>query len=305
MPPKILIADDDVDILDLIKFTLSAEQYDVIECQDGEDALRRTIEEKPDLVILDVSMPKISGFEVCEKIRENSSTCLTPIILLTSLSKTKDKLTGIKLGADEYLTKPFEPFELVARVEMLLRRIKETISANPLTGLPGNLSIEAEIKKRMESSEAFAMIYTDVNNFKAFNERYGFDKGDSIIRFISVILRKASDNSGDDKSFVGHIGGEDFVIITLPGKVKGICGEIIEKFDRFVPEQYEEDIREKGYIWGQDRAGKEVQFPLMSISIGTVIAEPGKYLHYSQIVEQAKELLQKAKLTKESSFEIG
>src|SRR5512138_3607353 len=116
MAPKILVADDDIDILDLIKFTLSNEQYEVIECQDGEEALRRTLDEKPDLVILDINMPKMLGFEVCEKIRENPETCLVPIIMLTSLSKTKDRLTGIKLGADEYIVKPFEPLELVSRV---------------------------------------------------------------------------------------------------------------------------------------------------------------------------------------------
>lgn len=305
MAPRILIADDDIDILDLIKFTLNAEQYDVIECQDGEEALRKTIEEKPDLVILDVNMPKLMGFEVCEKIRENPETCLIPIIMLTSLSKTKDKLTGIKLGADEYMIKPFEPFELVSRVEMLLRRIKETISANPLTGLPGNLTIEAEIKRRMESGEPFAFIHADIDNFKAFNDKYGFDKGDSIIRFVSVIMRFAVKRCGDDKTFIGHVGGEDFVIVTSPENAEEICKDIIENFDKSVPEQYDADVRERGYLWGVDRSGKETQFPLMTVSIGALIAQPGKYQHYSQIIEQAKDLLRQAKATKASSYVVG
>lgn len=304
MPAKILIADDDVDILDLIKYTLNAEQYNVIECQDGEEALRKTLEEKPDLVILDVNMPKMLGFEVCEKIRENPETCLIPIIMLTSLSKIKDKLTGIKLGADEYMVKPFEPFELVARVEGLLRRIRESISANPLTGLPGNLTIESEIKKRMEANVPFAVIYTDIDHFKVFNDKYGFDKGDGILRFVSVIMRVAVKRCGEENDFIGHIGGEDFVIITKPENAEEICRDIIENFDKFVPEQYDQDVRERGYLWGVDRQGQELKYPLMSISIGVVKAGPGQYRHYSQIAEHAKDLLTKAKTKPGSSYEI-
>ena len=136
---KIVVADDDAEVLDLLVFALESEHYEVIPAADGIETYNKVVSERPDLVILDINMPGMNGFEVCQKIRENSDTCLIPILMLSSLAKTKDKVTGIKLGADEYLTKPFEVFELTARVEGLLKRAKESLAASPLTGLPGNI----------------------------------------------------------------------------------------------------------------------------------------------------------------------
>ncbi|MHB9154450.1 MAG: response regulator transcription factor, partial [Endomicrobiales bacterium] len=170
MVEKILIADDDLEIIDLLKFTFEQENYLVVAVNDGEEALRRAKEEHPDVVILDVNMPKMTGFEVCEKIRQDGDTCLIPVIMLTSLDKAKDKITGLKLGADDYLAKPFEPFEIVARVEALIRRTKAALAANPLTFLPGNVSIEGEIRKRLEDGEPFSVVYTDIDYFKSFND---------------------------------------------------------------------------------------------------------------------------------------
>jgi diguanylate cyclase (GGDEF)-like protein len=295
MSAKILIADDDLDINELLKFTLESEEYTVITAYDGEEALRKTFEELPDLVVLDVNMPKLSGFEVCERIRENSGTCLIPIIILTSLHKTKDRITGIKLGADEYMSKPFEPLELAARVEALLRRTREFLSANPLTGLPGNVTIETEMKRRLRDGEQFSVIYADVDHFKSFNDKYGFERGDGIIRLIAVILRSAVTELGNHNDFLGNIGGDDFVIITTKEKVAAITDKAIRNFDDIIPLQYDENVRSRGYLWGIDRQGKETKFPLMSLSLGTVSVEPGRFSHYAQIAERAKDFLKRAK----------
>ena len=211
MKGKILIADDEEEIRDLLRFSLEGEHYQVIETQDGEKALEKIKSEKPDLIILDVMMPKITGYEVCEKVRSDGATCLIPIIMLTSLTQTKDKVTGIKLGADEYLTKPFEPFELTMRVEGLLKRTRESIAANPLTGLPGNISIEAEIKRRLEEDAHFTVIYLDANNFKAYNDKHGHSKGDELLRQVTQCIEE--NLRAYDKMYLYRYGGEEFVLL--------------------------------------------------------------------------------------------
>lgn len=305
MVEKILIADDDLEIADLLRFTFEQEKYVVVVAHDGEQALRLVKDEKPDVAILDVNMPKMTGFEVCERIRQDSATCLIPVIMLTSLSKAKDKLTGIKLGADDYLNKPFEPFELLARVENVIRRSKASLSANPLTQLPGNILIEGEIRERLEKNVPFSVVYVDVDNFKSFNDKYGFEKGDGVIKLTATLLRAVVQSIGNENDFLGHIGGEDFVIITTPDRTGTIADLAMKYFDDMAPQQYDEDVRRRGYLWGVDRQGQEVQFPLMSVSIGIVDVTAGKYRHYSQIVEQAKNMLKKAKLRKGSAYEAG
>lgn len=303
--PKILIADDDLEILELLKFTFENEHYSVVTAVDGLETVDKVSTEKPDIIILDINMPKLSGFEVCEKVRADSSTCLIPIIILTSLTKTKDRITGIKLGADEYMSKPFEPFELLARVEGLLKRMKESLAANPLTGLPGNISIEAEIKRKLDKGKLFSVMYIDADNFKAFNDKYGFEKGDNIIRLMAVILRTAIAELGGKEDFLGHLGGEDFVVITKPKEVKTLSEKVIQVFDSLIPAQYDEDVRSRGYIWGLNRQNQEIKYPLMTISIGAVSVEPKKFRHYSQVVERAKDTLSVAKSELKSNYKVG
>ncbi|MDI6757933.1 MAG: response regulator, partial [Endomicrobiia bacterium] len=293
---KILIADDDAEILDLLVYALEAEHYTVVTSSDGETALKKILEEKPDLIILDVNMPGMSGFEVCQRIRENSDVCLTPVIILSSLAKTKDRITGIKLGADEYLTKPFEPFELVARVEGLLKRAKESLAASPLTGLPGNISIETEIKNRLSESCEFCVLYSDLDHFKSYNDRYGFDKGDALIKLVSTIFRSSVAQEGNSKDFIGHIGGDDFVVVTTPEKCKSIAEKISAVFGALIINQYDDAARKNGFISGKDRSGAPAQFPIMTISTGCVHITPGKFSHYSLVVDRARELLKEAKI---------
>jgi len=305
MSAKILVADDDTEIVELLKYTFESEGYSVITASDGEEALSLVSEEHPDIVVLDVNMPKLTGFEVCEKIREDGATCLIPIMMLTSFSKVKDRITGIKLGADDYIEKPFEPFEIVARVEGLLKRTKESLSANPLTGLPGNVTIEAEIRKRLEEGNSFSVIYMDIDHFKAYNDKCGFEKGDNVIRLAATIIRAAAAAVGNRNDFIGNIGGDDFIIVTTSDKIQDFVNIIIKYFDDMIPLQYDEVTRLAGYMMGWNRQGQEVKFSLMSVSLGVANVEKGRYNHYSQVVEQAKDMLKKAKLKTGSSYEIG
>jgi diguanylate cyclase (GGDEF)-like protein len=303
MKPKILIADDDEEIRDLLRYALEGEDYAVIEAHNGEEAVEKSRAEKPDLIILDVMMPKMTGFEACDVIRNDYTTCLTPIIMLTSLSQTKDKVTGIKLGADEFLTKPFEPYELTMRVEGLIRRTKEALAANPLTGLPGNVSVETDIKQKLEHNIPFSAIYIDIDNFKAYNDKYGFERGDGVIRFLATLVRDTVRRLGGKNDFIGHLGGEDFIVLTDPPRAEVICINIIEYFESHIPDHYDEDVKKRGYVWAVDREGNKIKFPLMTLSMGVVQnITKGSFQHYSQVVDQARTLIQQAKAQPGNTF---
>ena len=292
---KILIADDDLDILDVIKITLEAEGYQVIEAHNGQEAVEMIKKSTPDLLITDFKMPKMCGDEVCRVLKQDILIQHMPIIMLTGKGELLDKVQGINAGADDYIVKPFEPQELVARVKMVLRRTARDLDANPLTRLPGNVSIINELRLRINKNEPFAVCYADLDKFKVFNDKYGFEKGDEVIKNTARILISSVQEKGASQDFIGHIGGDYFVIITTPDKVDGLCKKIIVDFNSMVPELYNKEDLEKGYIIGQDRKKKTKKIPLLSISIGVVTNEKRKITHVGEIGELGAELKEYAK----------
>ena len=185
---KILVVDDSDFFAAVINKALMTEGYDVVRAGSGEDGLRLCREAKPDLVLLDVVMPGMSGFEVCRILRSRDSNNLMPIIMLTSQTNHDDLLIGLDLGADDYITKPFDNRELLCRVKNTLRRVDRNRNANPLTGLPGNLEIQRELDSLIERNLPFAALYADLDNFKAYNDIYGFLRGDIAIKLTADIL---------------------------------------------------------------------------------------------------------------------
>jgi diguanylate cyclase (GGDEF)-like protein len=299
---KILIADDDSDILDVLRITLEAEGYDVIESHDGKEALDIIRKTTPDLLITDFKMPKMCGDEVCRILKQDILVQHMPIIMLTGKGDVADKVHGINAGADDYIVKPFEPQELVARVKMVLRRTARDLDANPLTKLPGNVSILNEIQGRIDRGELFSVCYIDLDKFKAFNDKYGFEKGDEVIKNTARILINAVQETGTPHDFIGHIGGDDFVIVTAPDKSEGLCKNIIFKFDSMVPGLYISEDREKGYIIAKDRQGETKKIPFLSISIGIVTNEKKKIKHVAEVGQIGAELKEYAKSLKGSNY---
>ena len=227
MSVKILIVDDDPDIRDILKLTLVEENYSVLEAEDGEEALKIIANKPLDLVLLDYKIPKIDGRQVLQRVKDDLLLRHLPIIMLTGKRELEDKVVGLDAGADDYITKPFEPKELLARIRMTLRRTERDLEANPLTRLPGNVSILNELSRRLESKSLFAIAYIDLDKFKSYNDKYGFESGDEVIRETARILIKTVHEKGGLDDFIGHIGGDDFVIITTPGKVDNLCKQII------------------------------------------------------------------------------
>jgi len=292
---RILVVDDEPDIRDVLRLTLEAEGYEVHEAADGEEGVRQVQKVGPHLVLLDYKMPKMAGPEVCKALRKDVLLQNLPIILLTSKGESSDKVEGINAGADDYITKPFDPPELLARVRMILRRTAKSLDANPLTKLPGNVSIIEEIQTRLDSGKPAAYCYVDLDNFKAFNDKYGFERGDEALKMTARILLIAMRETGTPEDFLGHIGGDDFVLITTPPKVEPLCQKIVTELARTACSLYDEEDLRKGYIDSHDRDGKPRRFPLLTISIGVVTNEHHPIRHVAEVSEMGAELKHWAK----------
>ncbi|MFA5779196.1 MAG: response regulator [Elusimicrobiota bacterium] len=308
MDRKILIIDDDESIRILVETTLNMKGYLTCCAPNGLIGLEMLHREKPDLILLDLDMPILSGDEVCKKIREDIAFAHLPIIVLTGSRKFGDKVKLLEMGADDYILKPFNKGELLARVKNVLYRLKRSLDANPLTRLPGNGTIVEELNKRIKEKNNlendFAVCYLDINHFKAFNDYYGFLRGDEIIKTTVCVIVDAVRGQGIDDDFIGHIGGDDFVVVTIPEKIDIVCRRIIENFTRQIPNLYDIDDRNKGYIISKDRRGKEKQFPVMSIAVGVVDTRVRKVSHPGEISTIASELKAHAKSLPGSNYVV-
>jgi diguanylate cyclase (GGDEF)-like protein len=291
---RILIVDDDQDIARILKFRLQKKGFQCVLATNGLEALDRIDEEHPDLVLLDVMMPKMDGFATCREIRRRNAWARIPVIMLTAKGDTSDKVSGLSEGADDYVVKPFEFEELLARISMVLRRTQEAMSANPLTGLPGNNVISKMISTSIQAEQGFAACYVDLDHFKAYNDEYGFEAGDQILKRVAEILVDVT-NSIAERSFVGHIGGDDFLFVADLESFEECCREVIRNFDKIIPEFYSAEHRAKGYIESINRQGERVQLPIMSVSIGVVTNSEASFHDPMEVSNRASEMKKYAK----------
>jgi diguanylate cyclase (GGDEF)-like protein len=293
--PKVLIADDDHNLRELLMQVFPKQKFEVYQSIDGNETWETVQNLRPDIVILDIMMPGIDGIEVCRLMRENVGTRNIPVIMLTAKTQTRDKIVGMESGADDYVTKPFDPIELQARIEMHLRRYLRESDMSPITELPGNKAIERELDARLQSGGVFAMCYVDLDDFKAYNDYYGFHAGSEVIRITGHILSDAVKSCGGSDDFLGHVGGDDFIILTTLKHAEPICQEIISRFDERIPSFYQPEDLEKGYIVSIDRRGYVMKFPVMTVSIAVVHNEYRKLVDADQIGKVAAELKKYAK----------
>ncbi|MBF0522235.1 MAG: response regulator [Candidatus Omnitrophica bacterium] len=298
---KIITIDDDPDILDVLNLTLS-EHYDVFQASNGKEGLAVVEQHFPDLIICDYMMPIMNGREFSKALKKDILLQHIPLIMLTGKGEVKDRIDGIEAGVDDYIVKPFSPDELLARIKMILRRTVRSLDANPLTHLPGNTSIMEEFQERIASGTPFAIGYADLDKFKAYNDIYGFEKGDIVIRELARILIKCVREVAGSNSFIGHIGGDDFVFIAEDNLADEICEKIIKDFDNKIPSFYSKEDYERGYILAKDRQGNEQRFGLLAVSIGLVSTKRQNITHVAQIGEIAAELKKYAKMTEGSNF---
>jgi len=304
MPETILVVDDDPDIARFVEVNLRSAGYDVAVAGDGEEALEKAGELRPDLVLLDVMMPRIDGFEVAQRLRKNPQTANTSIIMLTAKALSADKVTGLQSGADDYIIKPFDPIELLARVKGTLRRAKEMRNLSPLTGLPGNIRIQEEIERQVREARPFAVLYCDLDNFKTYNDQKGFVRGDRLIQATARIIQDAVVESDPGEGFVGHVGGDDFVVVVNPDVGERIALRICERFDEARSGFYEAEDLDRGFIRMEDRKGVMQDVPLVGISVGIATTARRGFAHYGEAVAVATEMKQFAKRDGGSSYAI-
>jgi diguanylate cyclase (GGDEF)-like protein len=302
MTDRLLVVDDDPDIARFIEVNLRTHGFEVHLASDGVEALEKAQEIRPDLVLVDVMMPRMDGFQVVDHLRSDPRTANTSIIMLTAKALTADKVLGITAGADDYIIKPFDPVELVARVKGTLRRAREMRAISPLTGLPGNARIHDELLSRIASGEPFALLYADLDNFKAYNDHYGFLRGDDALRAVARCVQDTALKIGGHRAFVGHLGGDDFVLITPVDIAEELCTAMLAECHNVVPGLYDPEDIERGYIELENRQGKQERFPLLAMSIGVATSDRRDYSHPGEVVSVATELKEFAKRTEGSTF---
>jgi diguanylate cyclase (GGDEF)-like protein len=304
VPETILVVDDDPDIARFVEVNLRSAGYDVAVAGDGEEALDKAADIRPDLVLLDVMMPRIDGFEVAQRLRRSPQTANTSIIMLTAKALSADKVTGLQSGADDYIIKPFDPIELLARVKGTLRRAKEMRNLSPLTGLPGNIRIQEEIERQVRDGHPFAVLYCDLDNFKAYNDQKGFVRGDRLIQSVARIIQDAVVEHVGTDGFVGHVGGDDFVAVLGPEPSEAVAKRVCERFDEARVEFYEPEDLERGFVRVEDRKGVLQDIPLVAISIGIASTDRRQFAHYGEAVAVATEMKSFAKRQPGSSYAV-
>lgn len=287
---RILVADDEAVVQSVLKRSLGFPPYRLTSALDGAEAVALAEAEKPDLILLDINMPVKDGREVLRELRRNIHTRMIPVILLTGQGGVEDKVAGFELGADDYITKPFEIPELIARVEGILGRHRRYLSAHPMTRLPGAPSIEEEVNRRLAAQEPLAFLYADIDHFKAFNDFYGYAMGDLVIQETASMLLAVLTSVGYPEDFLGHIGGDDFVLLTRPSACEAVARESAARFDERAPSYYNAEHRARGYVPAKDRQGQERRFPFMSLSIAVVTNERRRLPHYGRVVDIAAEI---------------
>ena len=287
---KILVVDDEEHIRKIVKFQLEKAGYTVETARDGAEALEIIQKSPPDLILLDLMMPKMDGYEVCKRLKNNYQTSHIPIIMVTAKSNLEDKLQGFEGGANDYIAKPFAISELLLRVRNVLQWSQLQRQANPLTGLPGNITIERELERRLNSKSPFAFMYADIDHFKAFNDYYGYRRGDEAIKLTAQVIVEAVQAEGSGDDFVGHIGGDDFVIITTPDRADPVANRIVKLFDERIVHLFDKEDLERGYVEVINRKGVVDRFPLLTITIAVVTDNNGRIDHIAKISDIASEL---------------
>jgi diguanylate cyclase (GGDEF)-like protein len=292
---RILVVDDDVDIARFVKIELTMAGFDTLVAHDGHAALDLVRRYQPDLVVLDIMMPLVDGVEVTRRLRADAMTSAVPIIMLTAKGQTVEKVLGLTAGADDYMVKPFDTLELVARVRSTLRRNKEFREVSPLTGLPGNTRILREIGDRMRRGADFAVCYCDIDNFKAVNDVYGFARGDEFIVTLARKLQLAVSPIGGPPAFLGHVGGDDFVVVCTPEQVRPLTDAAVTEFEVAADQLYDPEDRDRGYLVVKQRRGGTLDVGPVTVSIGVAMSTRRAYEDPRELIAHASEMKTVAK----------
>ncbi len=289
---RLLIVEDDSDISNMLQIYFSGQNYVVDVAPRGSVALEKTRSNLPHLIVLDIMLPDIDGFEVCRILRTNIRTSHVPIIFLTQKDERSDKLAGLELGADDYITKPFDIEELKLRVQRAIERAEQQNLTDPRSGLPSGRLIEEQLR-RIIRQQNWALMDIRINHFDAFKDVYGFIAGDDVLRFGAMMLNEIVDELGTSNDFIGHAGGDNFVVITSEEAADAIRTRLKARFAEEVLTHYNFMDRDQGYVLANTPAGDNQKVALMSLSVGIVSPSKYDFADIREITELAAEARRK------------
>ena len=285
---RLLIVEDDVDISTMLATYFSGAGFDIDVAHRGAEALEKTRQGMPDLIVLDILLPDINGYEVCRSLRKNTRTSHIPVIFLTQKDERGDRLQGLELGADDYITKPFDIDELKLRVVGAIRRAERESLTDPRSGLPAGKLIEEQLRRIIRSDD-WALLDLRINHLDGFRDVYGFVAGDNVLRFTAMLLKDAVNELGAADDFLGQAGSEDFVITTGARVAQPIRQRIKERFAAGIPAHYNFMDRGRGFIEAPLPEGGSRRVPLMTLSVGLISAEQQSFADIREISEAAAE----------------
>lgn len=283
---RILVVEDDSDISTLLQIYFESEGYSVVTAERGEAALEACRHQLPNVIVLDIMLPDMDGYDVCRKLRDTLRTSHIPIIFLTQKDERSDKIKGLELGADDYITKPFDVEELNLRVRNAMARSRVESLTNPTTGLPSSQLIEEQLRELMRRRD-WGIVYVGIKNLDVFKEVYGFVAGEEVLRFAGMVLRQTVDHVGTINDFIGHVGSDEFLVITDRKKVGRVANELKERFSSRVGTHYDWQARERGYLIVEDEHGDEVEANMMTLAVGVITSDDGPFADIREITEAA------------------
>jgi CheY-like chemotaxis protein len=286
---RILVVEDDVDISKMLRIYFDSQGYEVLVANRGNDALDTCRMKLPNVVVLDIQLPDIDGYEICRILRSNTRTSYVPIIFLTQKDERSDKIAGLELGADDYITKPFDIEELKLRVEGAIRRSQREALTHPVTNLPAGKLIEEQLKKVKDSTEPWKLLYFGIRNVTAFKETVGPIHVNEVLIFLADIMRESVEAHGTLNDFIGQASDNDFIIITTPEQASIICKTVTQRFNEESDVFYPFPIREAGKVTYEDIDGVTHEADFMKMAVGVVSSSDGPFADIVQITEDAAE----------------
>ena len=297
-----IIDDDDSSIVIFRELFKNDKEYKFISVKT--EQIDIALKNIPSLIVINEDAIDRNVVELCRKIRKDEDNTITPVIVVSSNGEKEHRIKILQESVEYFIKKPVDEEYLYYTVKNLNRLLYINRRISPLTGLPGNVQIHAELKKRLSNQEPFAVLYADLDNFKAYNDVYGFLKGDQIIEFTASTIVKCIHNSNMQNTFVGHVGGDDFIAIVPEMNCEKLCQSILATFDNYVTQFFNEEDIEKGYIEVANRKGIIEQFPLTSLSIGVVVCDVGRFHNILEIGEVGGQVKHAAKSVMGSSYAV-
>ncbi len=285
---RLLIVEDDSDTSNMLRVYFAGQGYQVLVASRGSVALEKTRQNLPHLIILDIMLPDIDGYEVCRKLRMNTRTGHIPVIFLTQKNERGDRLQALELGADDYITKPFDIEELKLRVQNVIARAERERLTDLRTGLPSGHLIEDHLRRIMHSDD-WALMDIRINHYQSFKEKYGFVAADDVLRLTAALLNEVIDERGTPDDFIGHAGGDNFIVISTKESVLEIRDEVKARFGEEILVHYSSIDREQGYMAMMNDSGEHENVPLMNSAIGVISATDYQFADIREITERAVE----------------